>query len=297
MPSAASRPVEQTRGVLTCDDCTPGFERIAPILEMAILTSSRIWQEPQISLYSGPNMEAASRHQCLIYEGAPSQHLAAVAAVAREKLAEGFRCLYLNPRPMVAGMRSYLFAQGVDVEREVGRGSLVLSSEQDHLVDGKFDIDRMMETLGKALVQALGDGYAGLWASGDMTWEMGPDEDFSKLVEYEARLEEFFHEHAEMSGICQYHASTLPAAVVRRGLLTHRSVFINETLSLVNPYAASFGAGLREAADAELDALVLRLCQAQGTALAVSQRVRALKSNRGSFTSLTMTASVLDKDF
>src|ERR1700691_4996657 len=137
-------------------------------------------------------METLPRHQCLIYEGAPSRHLPAVAAVTRDKLQQNYRCLYLNSPPMVAGMGSYLAAAGVDIAREVGRGSLVLTSEQGHLAKGRFDVEQMVQTLEGAIHRALRDGYVGLWATGDMTWEMGPEKDFSKLVEYEWRLEKLF---------------------------------------------------------------------------------------------------------
>src|ERR1700691_2900656 len=106
-------------------------------------------------------MPPATQHQCLIYDGAPSRHLPAIAAVVREKLEQNYRCLYLNSRPMVAGMRSYLAATGVDVTHEVTKTSLVLSSDQSHLTDGYFDVQRMMRTLEDALGQALHDGYVG----------------------------------------------------------------------------------------------------------------------------------------
>jgi hypothetical protein len=123
--------------------------------------------------------ESVSRHQCLIYGGPPSLHLRAVAAAAARKLKQGYRCFYLNSRPMVAGMRSYLAAQGVDVEWEEASGSLVLTSEQQYLHGGHFDPAGMIASLSETLDRALGDGYAGLWATGDMSWEMGPDKDFS----------------------------------------------------------------------------------------------------------------------
>jgi hypothetical protein len=202
------------------------------------------------------------RHHCLIYEGAPSRHLTSLAAVVFNKLSQNYRCLYLNSRPMVAGMRSYLAAAGVDVTQEIKKTSLILSSEQNHLVNGHFQIDRMMDTLAEALEQALKDGYEGLWASGDMTWEMGPDKDFSKLVEYECHLEEFFREHPEMGGICQYHADSIPPEVIRHGYLAHRSLFINETLSLVNPHYVRRQT-LRDTIPIPVvEAAILRLCHA-----------------------------------
>jgi hypothetical protein len=212
-------------------------------------------------------MEPASRHQCLIYSGAPSRHLSALAVTLRAKLWRNYRCLYLNSAPMVAGIRSYLAAADVNVEEESARGSLVLSAERAHLVDGQFDVDRMIETLTRTLEQALRDGYAGLWATGDMTWEMGPKPDFSKLLDYEWRLEEFLREHPEMSGICQYHAETLPREVLRHGLLAHSSLFVNETLSVVNPHFLRTDAYAKTAMhSADVDAALERLLEECGAA-------------------------------
>jgi hypothetical protein len=170
-----------------------------------------------------------------MYEGAPSVHLTPVAKIMREKLSENWRCMYLNTAPMVAGMRTCLAINGVDVERETTRGSLVLRSEREHLVDGLFDIDRMLAGLKDALDEALGDGFVGLFAIGDMTWEFGPGGDFAKLLDYEWRVEDFLRAHPKFSAICQYHASTLPAEVLQDGMAAHPGIFVNETLSLMNP--------------------------------------------------------------
>jgi hypothetical protein len=205
-----------------------------------------------------------SRHQCLVYEGAPSRQLSALAASVHNQLNHGYRCLCLNSAPMIAGMRSYLAAANVDVEGALTSGSLVLVSEQQHLVDGHFDPDRLMSTLEETLHRALRDGYAGLWATGDMTWEMGPDRDFSKLLEYEWRLEEFFREHPQLSGICQYHVDTLPWETVRQGLLAHQAVFVNETLSLLNPHAIGPRSTRGMADDSAADSFLARVLHAAG---------------------------------
>ena len=175
------------------------------------------------------------RHQCLVYEGSPATQLPALASVVRHKLSENTRCIYLNSPPMVAGLRSYLFAVGVDVPKEVSKGSLVLSSDRGYLQDGTFDVDRMLAVLSDAMHQALKEGYQGLWATGDMSWEFGPAKDFSKLLEYEWRLEAFLRRHPTLSGICQYHTDILPPEIVQQGLLTHQAIFINDTLSRLNP--------------------------------------------------------------
>ncbi len=180
-------------------------------------------------------MDSPSRHCCLIYEGPPSRQLPALAAAAHEKLQQNHRCLYLNSPAMVAGMRSYLAATGIDVAEETARGRLIFSSAQ-HLLNGdRFDVEFMIDALKSTLDRALHDGFTGLWATGDMSWEFGPVKDFSKLLEYEWRLEEFMHDNPEMSGICQYRSDILPRAAMRQGLLSHISVFVNQTLTLMNP--------------------------------------------------------------
>lgn len=211
-------------------------------------------------------MEPVPRHQCLIYEGPPSRHLLAIAAVMREKLMQGYRCMYLNSRPMVAGLRSYLAAAGIDVIAETAKRSLLLSSEQDNLVDGNFDVDGMLEALENAVDQALEDGYSGLWASGDLTWEFGPARDFSKLMEYEWKLEDLFRRKPSLSGICQYHTDSLPREAARQGLVVHSAIFINETLSLINPHYLHRNSFSHDVSrNPHLDSAIVRLCRS-GTA-------------------------------
>ena len=55
----------------------------------------------------------------------------------------------------------------------MNNGSLALSSDPGHLLDGIFDAARMLAMLAHAVNDALANGYAGLWATGDMTWELG----------------------------------------------------------------------------------------------------------------------------
>jgi len=210
-------------------------------------------------------MDQIPRHQCLIYEGPPSRHLAALAAVIREKLNGNFRCLYLDSHAMVAGMRSYLAAVGVDVAEESGNGRLVLSSDRDYLVnDCHFDLERMMQSLRSALRQALADGCEGLWATGDMTWELGPDKDFSKLLEYEWRLEEFLRENPQMGGVCRYHIETIPRSVLRQGVISHPAIFVNQTLSMINPnYRYSESSVGAQSWALELDSFINRILEPQ----------------------------------
>jgi len=180
-------------------------------------------------------MEALN-HQCMIYTGSPTMHLRGLATLAKGRLSANWRCLYLNSPAVVAEMRSQMRVVGVAVGREEQRGALILSSDQGHLKDGRFDVDRMLAMLEDAIREALRDGYVGLWATGDMSWEFGNEKDFSRLLEYEYALERLFEREPALSGICQYHTETLPTDAVNWGLLSHQGLYINEAVSRPNPY-------------------------------------------------------------
>lgn len=183
-----------------------------------------------------------------------------IAAIIKGKLEEGYRCLYLNSAPMVSGIRSTLSAMGIDIASEMEKGSVVLSSEPV-TIDGKFDPGVMLDQLEDSIDQAVSDGYKGLWASGDMTWEFGPEQDFSSLIQYELRLEEMFGRRKELCGICQYHKDTLPDDVMRQALLLHPNIVINETLSRVNPHHLKFTSTTGQSTDRSLDDAIRLLCR------------------------------------
>jgi len=208
-------------------------------------------------------MHPEPRHQCFIYEGSPSTKLGTLAAILLRKLNAGYRCMYLNSAPMVAGMRSTLAALGLDVQSEIDKGGLILSSEPVS-PGNDFNSDDLLGTLEDALDEALKDGYKGLWASADMTWEFGSAKNFSKLMEYELKLEELFNRRNELCGICQYHRDTLPEEAVRQGLLVHPNVVISETLTIINPHYLQSSWPVDETTHLQIDKTISALCSQQG---------------------------------
>lgn len=180
-----------------------------------------------------PSAPDASRHRCLLYEGHPSEQLPVIVPLMTGALEENQRCLYLGDPRMVAMVREALEREDLDVEREVSRGALILSSDRGHLVDGRFDPGSMVAGLRRLAEDAVRDGFAGLWASGDMRWELGDDRSFERLEEYEALLELAFRD-VPLMGVCQYHRDSVPPAALRAALSTHRSAYIGRALQQEN---------------------------------------------------------------
>jgi signal transduction histidine kinase len=181
----------------------------------------------------GHGAHEASRHKCLIYDGDPAEQLPVVLPLLSDGLRDNWRCLYLGSPDAVRMVGSALGTRGVDVDRETSRGSLVLSSGRDHLAGGTFDPTAMIDGLRSSVDDAIRDGYVGLCATGDMRWELGDDENFERLAEYEAKLEDVIRE-LPLRGICQYHRDLLPAAAIGDALLTHRSMFVGDHLHADN---------------------------------------------------------------
>lgn len=181
----------------------------------------------------GPTQREVSRHKCLVYDGAPADQLPVVVPLLMDGLHDNWRCLYLGSPDTVQMVDTALSAKGVDTNREKKRSALVLSSDRSHLRDGRFDPQAMVDGLSASIDQAVRDGYQGLCATGDMRWELGADENFDRLLEYEARLEQVFRDKP-LRGICQYHRGMVPARAVRDALVTHRTTYLGDRLNEEN---------------------------------------------------------------
>jgi hypothetical protein len=178
----------------------------------------------------------STRHQCLLHEGPSYLHLEVVAECIKRQLGENYRCLFMDNKPAIAEVCSYLTATGIDVEEECRRTRLLLSSKPKHLGWYRiFNPDRMLRQVEQVLDQALEDHFSGLFVFGDMTWEFGPRKNFSKLLEYEWRSERLFRERLQLTAICRYHVDTLPREALRIGAIVHETILVNEKLSVPNP--------------------------------------------------------------
>src|SRR5262249_8955980 len=142
-------------------------------------------------------------------------------------------CLYLGNPEMVQMMEGALRKSRVDTTSEMKRGALLLSSERGHLKDGRFEARAMIDGRCELIDGSVQDGFEGLGATGDMGWELGADENFGLLVEYEALLEQVFREKP-LLGLCQYHRDVIPAKTLRDALITHQTTYIGDTLNRDN---------------------------------------------------------------
>jgi signal transduction histidine kinase/ActR/RegA family two-component response regulator len=209
-------------------------------------------------------------HLCLVYENGAEQ-LAAAVPFLRAGLAQGERCVYIADERTTEDVAQALAAGGVNVSGECARGALrLLTGRETYLRSGRFDPRRMIEFLGEAVEEALAGGFAGLRATGEMTWALGPEITADCLTEYEALLNDFFPKQRAL-GLCQYSRSRFPPAVLREVLRTH-PVAVLGSRACRNPYyePPRMVLGQQSAAE-QVDWMIAQLREDQGVEQALQE--------------------------
>lgn len=149
-------------------------------------------------------------------------------------LSRGDKCLYIlddtsEDEVLDAVMRVR------DIQRHVDAGDITfLRSDKSYLRDGCFNADRMLGFVELSEQKALADGYAGLTATGEMSWQKTGAPGTDQLMLYEARLNDLYPESGTTL-LCQYEEPVFDQATLIDAIRTHPRVVLDGELC-VNPY-------------------------------------------------------------
>jgi PAS domain S-box-containing protein len=105
----------------------------------------------------------------------------------------------------------------------------LLTREDAYLKDGSFDPDTMIELLTHLEREALKHGYSGLRVTGEMTWIFTNLPGVDRLIEYEAKLNNFFPESKSIA-LCQYNEKKFQPEILLDVLHTHPVLIIYDSL-------------------------------------------------------------------
>jgi hypothetical protein len=181
-------------------------------------------------------------HACLFFEDQADQFAVTVPFI-QIGLGRHEQCIFLGDPATVAGLREALRAAGTDVEQEMRREALVLSSDHEYLSGGRFESRRMIDFIDYAAGEAIEAGFTGLRATGDVLWELGPQPVPQTLREYEPLLDKHLS-GKKITGLCQYRMQGLEPGYLCDALRTHRAVVVEDRVCLSNQfYARNFEDG------------------------------------------------------
>ncbi len=172
-------------------------------------------------------------HACLFYDD-PAAACAITAEYIKAGLRNNEQCVYMADPPAITALTLMLNPE-IDVEKEMKRGALHLTSVRGHLDSGQFNTAKMIGFLEKGVESALSSGFSGLRATGDVVWELGDHVDMELLSHYEVCLDHFFF-GKKLTGLCQYNCKVVSSDYLRRSLMCHNAVVLEEKVALHNPY-------------------------------------------------------------
>ena len=182
-------------------------------------------------------------HYCGIFR-TDEDHRAIIADFIRAGVARNEKVLYILNVTTVDQLTATLSSVGIDVEGLLAKGQLVLvTAKETYLKDGQFDPDRMIKALGEETDKALAEGYSALRGTGEMTWALAGEPGSERLVEYEARVNEFLQTNKKFYGLCQYDRRRFDSEMLLDILHTHPNVvfgregFDNSQMYYVPPAA------------------------------------------------------------
>ncbi len=181
-------------------------------------------------------------HLCLIYETQGEQFAAALTFL-QIGLERGERCLYIVDENTASAVLEAMRACGMDVDSALRAGALIVTNKQEtYLKPGHFDPDEMIRFLTEAIKEAKAAGFDALRVTTEMTWNLGDGSlagsssvlGGERLMEYEAKLNYFFHDH-DASAICQYNRNRFAPTIIRDVIRTHPIVICGGWVCQ-NPY-------------------------------------------------------------
>jgi PAS domain-containing protein len=173
-------------------------------------------------------------HLCVIYETREQQFAVAIPFL-RFGLDRGEMCLYVADENTATSILDTMRGQGVDVDALVQKGMLKVADKgQDYLRKGHFDPDEMILYLAGNVREAKAAEFPALRFAGEMTWALGGDVGYDRLIQYEVLLNHFLTEHDAIC-LCQYNDKRFSPTTILQVLRTHPLVVYGGHICK-NPY-------------------------------------------------------------
>ncbi len=173
-------------------------------------------------------------HVACIYES-EEEHRQVMTPFIRSGLERKEKVLYITDVRKEDCILEYLVDDGINAERYVKLGQLAFASASEtYLQDGFFDPDGMLALAQAETDRALEEGYSGMRYTSEPTWILREPPGSDRFMEYEARLNEFFHKRKCMA-LCQYDRWVWPPEVLLSVISTH-PILIRGGMVQVNPF-------------------------------------------------------------
>lgn len=172
-------------------------------------------------------------HLCAIYQ-TPEQLCRIMIPFVKYGLEQKAKVVYIVDHSTAENILQMLRQAGLPAQEALDSGQLeIFSRNEVYLLGGYFDPDRMIDALKQLEADSLQAGWTGLWITGEMTWVLSRLPGTERVIEYEAKLNNFFPRSSSIA-ICQYWEEKFSPDLLLNVVRTHPFV-ISGDLVCQNP--------------------------------------------------------------
>jgi hypothetical protein len=173
-------------------------------------------------------------HMCYIYND-EVQRKKVISQFLESGLLSGEKASYFMDVISVDEMGEFMSSLGLDrLLREHERRFSVATAKDTYYPSGTFVPDEMLDRLGVFYTQSIQEGYTGARVSGEMSWAAKDVSGCSRLIEYEARVNDVLLTYP-VNAICQYNARLFDGALLFDVLSVHPMMIVHGQI-VKNPY-------------------------------------------------------------
>lgn len=159
-------------------------------------------------------------HLCCIYE-TDKEHKSIITPYIRFGLENNEKVFYIVDSRTSETVLDYLRDDGIDVNPYLESGQLaILTINESYMKEGIFDPDGMIDMLSQETEKALKEDFDALRVTGEMSWALRGLPGSERLIEYEAKLNQFFQDNKCLA-ICQYDTRVFDPEILIDILETH----------------------------------------------------------------------------
>jgi len=173
-------------------------------------------------------------HMCYIYSD-EAQRRKIISQFLESGLLGGEKASYFMDVISTEEMNEHFSSLGLDrlLKEHEGRFS-VATTKETYYPSGTFVPDEMLDRLGVFYTGSIEEGYTGARVSGEMSWAAKDVPGCSRLIEYEARVNDVLLTYP-VNAICQYNASLFDGALLFDVLSVHPMMIVHGQI-VKNPY-------------------------------------------------------------
>ncbi len=176
----------------------------------------------------------AGTHLCLIYsneEERTDSHLKFLLS----GLVNGERTACFSDALKEETVRDFFKKNNISYDEQKGKNAVFVSQTNDvYFAGGKFDPDRMINTLTEYYKEAMARGFSAARVIGEMNPRVEKIPGGERLLEYECRVSMLLKKYP-ITAVCQYDANAFNGATIMEILKVHPQMIINGTV-VQNPF-------------------------------------------------------------